>query len=159
MGPRDAEGRDSDVLAPVTCWGWSREKAVPVPRGHSPPMVGSQGKLSASLFLTSELRPSSLGEVCLVWSLITWATLRASAWRQQKFLSVFHNSEHGHVRDGDGTYSGLGLACILLPLFSLVLLHPDPSVLAVKHADFFVPATDVRPRSKQASCCRVELPL
>lgn len=86
-----------------------------VPRGHSPPMVGSQGQLATSLFLTSDLRPSSLGEVCLVWSLITRATLRSSAWRQQRFLSVFRNNKHGHVRDGDGIYSGLGLAWILLP--------------------------------------------
>lgn len=102
---------------------------MPVPRGHSPQMVGSQSKLATSLFLTSDLLPSSSGEVCLVWSLITWATLRSSAWRQQRFLSVFRNNKHGHVRDGDGTYSGLGLAWILLPSFSLVL--------AVKHADFF----------------------
>lgn len=86
-----------------------------VPRGHSPPMVGSQGQLATSLFLTSDLRPSSLGEVCLVCSLITRATLRSSAWRQQRFLSVFRNNKHGHARDGDGIYSGLGLAWILLP--------------------------------------------
>lgn len=132
---------------------------MPVPRGHSPPMVGSQGQLATSLFLTSDLRPSSLGEVCLVWSLIIWATLRSSACKQQRFLSVFRNNKHGHVRDGDGTYSGLGMAWILLPSFSLVLLHPILASWQSNMQTFFVPATDVRPRYKQASCCSVKLPL